>query len=122
MRVRRAFLREGEMARDKGLEELMGDGLASVPGLTEKAMFGGWAWLLHGNLMCAARAEDGMLLRVGKENEAWALEIAGVVPMISRGRRMQGWVRAAQEVYGSDRLRERLLRAAVEFTGTLPGK
>ena len=110
------------MARDKGLEELMGDGLASVPGLTEKAMFGGWAWLLHGNLMCAARAEDGMLLRVGKENEAWALEIAGVVPMISRGRRMQGWVRAAQEVYGSDRLRERLLRAAVEFTRVATGE
>ena len=84
-------------------------------------MFGGWAWLLHGNLLCGARA-GGMLLRVGKENESWALEIAGVVPMLSRGRRMPGWVRANQEAYGSDRLRERLLKAAVEFTRSLPGK
>jgi hypothetical protein len=109
------------MARDKGLEDLVGSSLASVAGVTEKAMFGGWAWLLHGNLLCAART-GGMLLRVGKENEAWALEIAGVVSMISRGRRMPGWVRAGQEVYGSDRLRERLLKAAIEFTRVLPGK
>ena len=109
------------MARDKGLEALVGDSLESVPGLTEKAMFGGWAWLLHGNLLCGART-DGMLLRVGKENEVWALGIAGVVPMVSRGRRMPGWVRAGQEVYGNDKHRERLLKAALEFTRLLPGK
>ena len=43
------------MTRDKGLEALINDELDSVSGLTEKAMFGGWAWLLHGNLLCGAR-------------------------------------------------------------------
>ena len=28
-------------------------------------MFGGWAWLLRGNLVCGAR-EDGLLARLGK--------------------------------------------------------
>ena len=62
------------MTRDRGLEELLNDTLLSVKGLTQKPMFGGWAWLVNGNLVCGART-DGMLVRLGKENEAWALKI-----------------------------------------------
>ena len=47
--------------------------------ITEKAMFGGWAWLLNGNLLCGAR-HDGMLVRLGKGNEAWALATSGHRP------------------------------------------
>jgi len=36
--------------RNKVLEELLNDDLAQVRGVTEKAMFGGRAWLLNGNL------------------------------------------------------------------------
>lgn len=109
------------MARDEGLEELLNDDLADVPGLSQKAMFGGWAWFLNGNLVCGAR-DDGMLVRLGKNEDAWALSIAGVVPMLSRGRRMHGWVRAVPQAYGNDRLRRKLLEAALEFTRTLPAK
>jgi hypothetical protein len=109
------------MARDKGLEELLNDDLASVPGLEQKAMFGGWAWFVNGNLLCGSR-DDGMLARLGKDNEAWALRISGVEPMMSRGRRMQGWVRAAPSVYGDDNLRRKLLDAALDFNRTLPEK
>ena len=97
-----------KLARDKGLETLLNDSLATVPGLTQKGMFGGWAWLVNGNLLCAARS-DGMLVRLGKENEAWALKIPGVAPMMTRGRQMRGWVRAAPHVYGNDALRQRLV-------------
>jgi hypothetical protein len=45
-------LNAGQMARDKGLEELVNDSLAAVPRLTTKAMFGGLAWLVNGNLLC----------------------------------------------------------------------
>ncbi len=41
------------MARDKGLKEMVNDALAGVPGLTQKAMFGGWAWFVNG-ICCAA--------------------------------------------------------------------
>ena len=51
------------MARDKGLEELLADELRPESGVTEKAMFGGWAWLVNGNLLCGAR-DDGMLVRL----------------------------------------------------------
>jgi TfoX N-terminal domain len=109
------------MARNKVLEELLGDDLAQVRGLTDKAMFGGRAWLLHGNLLCGAR-NDGMLVRLGKDNDAWALAMPGIEPMITQGRPMHGWVRAAPEVYEDDTLRHKLLKAALDFTGLLPKK
>jgi hypothetical protein len=109
------------VARDEGLEELLRDDLKSEPGLTEKAMFGGRGWLLHGNLLCGAR-DDGMLARLGRDNDAWALAMSDIVPMISRGRRMAGWVRAGPEVFGDDALRRSLLDAALAFVRSLPAK
>ena len=109
------------MARDKGLEELLNGDLQGVAGLTQKAMFGGWAWLMRGNLLCAARTA-GMLMRLGREQEVWALEIPGVMAMFMRERRMHGWVRASERVYGDDALRRKLLNAALEFNRTLPAK
>jgi hypothetical protein len=107
------------MARDKGLEELIRQDLSADSGLQEKAMFGGWAWLLHGRLLCGARV-DGMLVRLGKGLDAWALDIDGVVPMMSRGRAMPGWVRCSPAVYGDDGLRAKLLAQAVAFVRSLP--
>ena len=109
------------MARDKGLEELVYDELRSTPGVTDKAMFGGWAWLLGGNLLCGAR-DDGMLIRLGKGNDAWALAITGIEPMLSRGKHMHGWVRADARVYGDDEMRHKLIASALQFVGSLPKK
>ena len=109
------------MARDEGLEELLRELLQADPGITEQAMFGGRAWLLNGNLLCGAR-DDGMLVRLGKNNDAWALEIDDIAPMISRGKPMQGWVRAGPVAFGDDALRERLIEAALTFVRSLPAK
>ena len=56
------------MPRDPGLEELIKSSLTHTRGLSEKTMFGGWAYLLHGNLLIGAR-RGSLLLRVGKDNE-----------------------------------------------------
>lgn len=109
------------MARDEGLEQLVREDLRSSPALVEKAMFGGIAFLLDGNLLCGAR-DDGMLVRLGKDRDGWALETPDISPMISRGRPMQGWVRAGPKAYGDDALRRRLVEAALEFVRTLPPK
>lgn len=109
------------MARDRGLEELIRDQLDSLPDIAEKGMFGGWAWLLRGNLLCGAR-DDGMLVRLGKGLDEWALQIHGIVCMELRGRVMRGWVRCGPEAYGDDALRSRLLSRAIAFVDTLPAK
>ena len=110
-----------DMARNKVLEELLNDDLAQVRGVADKAMFGGWAWLLNGNLLCGAR-NDGMLVRLGKGNDAWALATPGIAPMIMQGRQMHGWVRAAPEAFEDDALRRKLLKAALDFNRSLPKK
>jgi hypothetical protein len=107
--------------RNQVLEQLLNDDLTSVRGVTEKAMFGGWAWLLHGNLLCGSR-HDGMLVRLGKCHDAWALATPGIAPMIMQGRQMHGWVKASPEVFEDETLRRKLLSAALEFNRSLPKK
>jgi len=109
------------MARDEGLEELLREHLEAEPGLTEKAMFGGRAWLLNGKLLCGAR-DDGMLVRLGRDQDGWALQAPDVVPMLSRGKRMHGWVRAGPDAFGDDALRGKLIDAALAFVRALPAK
>lgn len=109
------------MPRDKGLEELLENDLAGIRGLAQKPMFGGMAWLLHGNLLCGAR-EDGMLVRLGKGNDAWALKQPGVKPMEMHGRTLSGWLRAGPAAYSNDTLRAKLIAAALAFNRTLPRK
>ncbi len=109
------------MARDPGLEDLIREDLPRDPSLTEKAMFGGWAWLFNGNLLLGARSE-GMLARLGKGNDGWALAQPDVAPMISRGRRMDGWVRAGPSAYADDEMRARLIEGALSFVRRLPLK
>lgn len=109
------------MSRDTGLEELIAVDLAGIDGLTEKAMFGGWAWLINGNLMCGARA-DGMLVRLGAGRDGWALALPGIGPMLSRGKPMNGWLRAGPDAYGDDDLRRRLIAEALAFVRGLPPK
>jgi hypothetical protein len=109
------------MARDKGLEALIADDLGALPGLGAKTMFGGLAWLLHGNLLCAAR-QDGFLVRLGKGNAGWALALPGIHPMMSGSRRMEGWVRALPEAYAQDELRNRLIQGALAFVRPMKPK
>jgi hypothetical protein len=90
------------MARDKGLEELLRENLAGTPGLTQKAMFGGMAWLVNGNLLCGA-SDGGMLVRLGKDNDAWALNIPGIAQMTMQGRKMNGWVTGRPDALRSGR-------------------
>src|ERR1700721_4732983 len=107
------------MVRDKGLETLIVEDLEGQTALSEKAMFGGWAWLLDGKLLIGVR-DKGMLARIGEANEPWALKIPGTVPMMMREKRMRGWVRADMTVCSNDALRRKLIAAAIEFVSTPP--
>lgn len=109
------------MPRDAGLEELIRQELGERSGLSEKPMFGGLAFLLDGNLLCGARS-DGMLVRLGKGNDGWALALAGIELMVMGDRPMNGWVRAGAQAYGDDALRKRLLDAALAYVLSLPPK
>lgn len=89
--------------------------------LTEQVMFGGLCFMLHGNMLCAAREGRGMY-RVGREAEGEALAMPGVTPMIHGGRPKPGYVWAHSETLESDENRQRLAAMALENAAHLPKK
>lgn len=109
------------MARDEGLEELVREEVGEQSGLAEARMFGGVAWLLDGKLLCAA-SQRGLLVRLGKGLDGWALETPGIASAVMGGRTMEGWVRASADAFGDDTLRRRLFDSALAFVRTLSPK
>ena len=109
------------MAFDPGLAQLLRDDLAEVPGITEKRMFGGLAFLLDGNMLCGVHKGGGMF-RVGAAQEARVLAIPGARPMDFTGRPMAGFVEVDDALMADDPRRRSLLGLARGFVGGLPAK
>jgi TfoX/Sxy family transcriptional regulator of competence genes len=109
------------MAYDEGLAELMREELGERDGLTERRMFGGLAFLVHGNMVCGVHRGGGMF-RVGKEREAEALALTGVGPMQFTGRKMGGLVEVTDAGMGDDGIRAALMRLSLDHVATLPPK
>ncbi len=109
------------MAYDEGLAEILQDDLADVPGISEKKMFGGLCFLLNGNMLCGVHTGGGMF-RVGKDNEAAALEIDGAMPLQFTGRRMGGMIEVTDDGMADDAKRQKWLKLAMNFVAPLPTK
>jgi TfoX/Sxy family transcriptional regulator of competence genes len=91
------------------------------PGVTEKRMFGGRCFLLHGNMLCAAMSNGNLLARVGAAGMEAAAAIPGAVPMHHAGRTMTGFVEISDGLGNEDELDDWLERLW-RFTATLPAK
>lgn len=112
------------MAWDEGLAQLLRDDLAADTSggtVTEKKMFGGLAFLLHGHMVCGIH-KGGAMFRVGKPNEAAALAVPGAAPMLFTGKPMSGMVGCSDEACADDARRGTLMALALGFVKTLPPK
>lgn len=83
------------MAYDHGLADEIRAAIGDEPGLTEKAMFGGLGFLVHGNMAVAASGHGGLLVRAGRERSGDLAREDGVEPMVMQGRPMAGWLHVA---------------------------
>jgi hypothetical protein len=108
------------MPLDPGLVELLRDDLADTPGISERKMFGGIAFMQYGNMMCGV-SKDGLMFRVGKAAEAEALAMPHVRPLGFTGRPMGGFVEVGPEA-AEDAPRDQLLALALAYCKTLPPK
>jgi TfoX/Sxy family transcriptional regulator of competence genes len=108
------------MAYDPGLAESLRDALAELP-ITEKKMFGGLAFLLHGHMVCGVH-RGGAMVRVGKDGYAEALALQGVTPMMFTGKPMVAMVDVSDEAVADDAVRGRLLDMALATVRALPPK
>jgi TfoX/Sxy family transcriptional regulator of competence genes len=81
------------MAYDEALAARVRTRVAAVPGVTEKRMFGGLAFLVGGNMAVAASGQGGLLVRVDPAEGDELVQTTIATPMEMRGRRMSGWLR-----------------------------
>ena len=79
------------MPHDPRLAERMRSALARRAGIAERAMFGGYCWMLNGNMLCGVEVGRYMF-RVGKEQHAQALARPGARAMDITGKPMGGFV------------------------------
>ena len=109
------------MAYSEDVANRIRNALVDEEGFREQKMFGGMCFLLNGN-MCVGVLDDILVIRVGKENNAKALEKPFTRPMDFTGRPMKGFIYVDPEGFEKDDdLRDWIL-TAMEFVGTLPRK
>src|SRR6187200_1233167 len=85
------------MAYDEDLADRIRELVAGEPGLTEKKMFGGLAFLIGGNMAIAASGQGGILVRVDPAQSDDLVAKTSARLMEMRGRSMQGWLRIDDE-------------------------
>lgn len=89
------------------------------PGLTEKRMFGGLAFLIDGNLAVSASNKGGLLVRVDPVETESLVGEPLVEPFQMRGRAMSGWLRVTSEAVKTDGDLERWVRRGVAYARSL---
>jgi len=108
------------MAVDEHLAERIRVALAGTGAVREVRMFGGLCFMLNGN-MVAGTSKRGLMVRVGKERQPYALARPGAKRMEMTGRPMEGYV-FVDPPPSDDRSLQDWLALAVAFVTTLPPK
>lgn len=109
------------MAYSEELAQRIRDEIGDHPGLVEKQMFGGIAFMIQGN-MSVGVAGDELMVRVGKENGEAALAESHVRPFDLSGRPMAGWVLVAPEAIDSEDGLARWVDTGIAYAESLPAK
>ncbi len=109
------------MAFDENLAARLRAELGTLPGLTEKKMFGGIAFLLGGNMACGVNG-DNLIFRVGAAQYMTALGQPGARVFDFSGKPMAGWVMVAPAGYAAEDDLARWVKLAVAYAGSLPAK
>ena len=110
------------MAYDTDLADRIRELLGTVRGVDEKAMFGGLAFLINGNMSVAVSKDGGILVRVPPDETEKLLARAHVEPMVMAGREARGWIRVDADGVKTKRQLAAWVTRGVEFARGLPAK
>jgi len=89
--------------------------------VAEKRMFGGVTLMLNGNMLCCA-SKKGLMVRVGKEAEAQALQLPHARPCDGAGHKMPGFVMIDPEGLSHDRDLAAGVKMALQYVSAMPPK
>jgi TfoX/Sxy family transcriptional regulator of competence genes len=109
------------MPYDESLADRVRGVVANRDGFSERKMFGGLCFMVHGN-MFAGVVRDDLMLRVGKDAFDDALKRPGARPMDFTGRPMAGMVYVEPQGVASDEALKSWLDDALTFVATIPPK
>jgi TfoX/Sxy family transcriptional regulator of competence genes len=110
------------VAYDEDLADRIRELLAESRGVTERKMFGGLAFLIHGNMAIAASGQGGVLVRVDPAESDRLVASTNARPMVMRGREMSGWVRLDAEDVRTKRQLSKWVTLGRAYAESLPGK
>lgn len=109
------------MAYDLGLAQRVREALGPRSGISERAMFGGLAFLVDGKMFVGISGLD-LMARVGPEQYLDALAMPGVRQMDFTGRPMKGYVYVGPPALEKDQDLEAWVAWCVTYVATLPKK
>jgi TfoX N-terminal domain len=110
------------MAYDSELADRIRFLIGTGPGVTEKKMFGGLAFLVGGNMAISASGQGGALVRVDPADSDALAATANAIPAVMGGREMQGWLRVSSDDLESDEQLTEWVNRAVGYARSLPPK
>jgi TfoX/Sxy family transcriptional regulator of competence genes len=110
------------VAYDEDLAGRIRELIAGEPGVTEKRMFGGLAFLVGGNMAVAASGQGGLLVRVDPAQTDALVEEQHAELFVMRGRAMQGWLRVEPEGALTTQQIEPWVGRGVAYARSLPSK
>jgi TfoX/Sxy family transcriptional regulator of competence genes len=109
------------MAYDARLAEQVRNLLATRPGTSEKAMFGGLCFLLHGN-MCCGIIQDKLMLRIDPKTYEDMLNEKHTAPMDFTGRIPRNMIYLLPEGWKNPRQMAKWIDRSLAFIQTIPPK
>lgn len=109
------------MAYDERAARRVRGALAKHPGIVEKKMFGGLAFLLHGH-MCCGVIGDELMVRVGPAAYDAALSQPHARKMDFTGKPLRGFVYVGPAGFASPGDLEAWVARGTEFASSLPSK
>ena len=89
------------MAYNEGLADDIRARIGGHPGLAEKQMFGGIAFLVNGNTAVGISGDE-LMVRVGKDGHEEAVALPGARVFERFARPMRGWVVVVPEGIATD--------------------
>ncbi|MCH8111551.1 MAG: TfoX/Sxy family protein [Proteobacteria bacterium] len=109
------------MAYNEELAARVRKALGRRKGLTERKMFGGIAFMLHGHMCCGVQ-DDELMLRLGPDLAAKALSRAHTRPVDFTGRVMKSMIMVAPAGHKTDASLKKWVDEAAAFVASLPPK
>ncbi|MBU1101559.1 MAG: TfoX/Sxy family protein [Bacteroidetes bacterium] len=109
------------MAYNESLAQVIREKTEGTPGLVEKKMFGGIAFLLHGNMSVGVHKDD-LIVRVGPDSHDDSLAKPHTRVFDITGRSMKGWVMVHPEGHEDEKALSSWIEKGLDFAATLPKK